>query len=320
MRRAGLPYLTYYLTISRRQKDRGPVGPSDGKVRVFEESPSRLLDGERAPSLFFVWTPGPFDGAGELVPCTPQTCRRWVEAGLAYAAAMDDISVELQAAHRRAAAVPWWRHFAARRAMSAFEETRQRYERVMREASEAYEPVRREIREAVRGEKEKAVARARERERQEAEAWRRRRRLAEREVWGWEMVASEESAPVEGGGRQSAYVFRHDVPGGDVRGGDVRGDGPRVDLSGLRQALKELDLPDVVWDAAALAETERELVDVGFDRWWRDLFYEDYRTFTKPPPPPRPGPGATRPGNPSGGTATGGTGGFSGGFSCVGGF
>lgn len=312
MSRLKLPHLVRHRELVPRQRDHEPVGPRDGKVRVLEHHHDRLLDLRRAASFFLVRTPREFDATGELVPCTPEVCRRWVEAALAYATAVDDISAELAATRRRAAAVPWWNHFAARRALGDWEEVRQRYEQVMREAGEAYEPVGREIRQAIQAEREKVAERAREVARREATAWRRRTELAERPVWGWSLVTEP--------GWRAAYVFRHDVPG-DPPVEVSPQESPHVDLAGLRQALVEVDLPNVLWDEAALAETERELEGVDFGRWWRHLFYEDYRSFTA-----RSSPGGTSGGgssssggsNPSGGTSTGGTGGFScGGFSCV---
>ncbi|UQX04415.1 hypothetical protein [Streptomyces sp. RerS4] len=306
MDRSVLPYLYHYRALLPRQRDREPVGPRDGHVRVFEHHPEvHFLDGGRpvgrAAPFFLVWTPGPRDGAGNLVPCAPSTCRRWVEAGLAYAATVDDVSGEVTAAHRLATSVPWWQPLAARRALRDWLATRERYERVMREATEAYEPIGREIRQAVQAEKDKAAERAREVARREAEARRRRERLAERSIWGW-------SVPT--GSPRTAYVFRHDVPRAD---GPVSAPGeetPAVALAELRRQLKELEPDDLRWDGAALAETERELEGVSFGRWWRELFYEDHLTFTSPPPPP------SRGSHRFGGTGYGGSGGFSGGHSC----
>ncbi|MFD7321931.1 hypothetical protein ACFV9D_12760 [Streptomyces sp. NPDC059875] len=305
-------YLTHHGKLLPRQTRHDPVAPLDGKVRVHEHSFHRLLDGRRAPSLFLVRTPGPRDGSGDLVSCTAEACGRWVTAAVAYATAVDDVSAELEAAYRRAVAVPGWKQFALRRAMGEWEETRRRYEWVMREAGEAYEPVGREIRQAIEAEKRKAAARARELAREQEEGRRRRALLAERPLWGWAVVTEV--------GWRAAYAFRHDVAHGEAPATTPLDESPRVDLSGLRQALKDLDLPTVVWDDAALAETERELEGVGFGSWWQELFHENYKTFTSPPPRPAPFPRS----NPSGGTATGGSGGFSsgygcGGFSCAGG-
>ncbi|MFF7443562.1 hypothetical protein [Streptomyces sp. NPDC008122] len=312
MSRRELPYLTHRGRLYPTQDARERVEPLHGRVRVHEHSFRRLLDGERAPSVFLVRSAGPLSATGVLVASTAEECHRWVRAALDYVTAVDGITTELSAAHRRAAAVPRWRRLAARRAFDDWETTRQRYEDTMRAAAEAYEPVGREIRRAIRVAEEESAARARERARWAEEAGRRRARLAERAVWGWSVVTDED--------RSAVYVFRHDVPRGEAPAPTSPQASPSVDLAGLRRALKELDLPDVRWDGPALAETERELEGVGFGRWWRDRFYEDYRTFTAPPPPR----GPSYRGNPSGGTATGGTGGFSGGhsggFSCGGGF
>ncbi|WP_369142261.1 hypothetical protein [Streptomyces sp. R44] len=300
MSRRKLPDLTNQGKLNPRQEE---VEPRNDEVRVHEHVFHRLLEGVRAPAVFFVWTPRPTHPAGVLVTCTPEACQRWVQAVIDYAAAVDEVSAELSAAHRRAASLPWWRHLAVRRALVDWEEIRRRYERVMREAAEAYEPVGREIRQAVQEAEERAAEEAYERTRRAEEVRRGRSVLAARPVWGWSEVTDE-------GGR-AVYVFRHDVPGA------VPGESPQVDLRGLRRALTELGLPDVRWDATALAETERELAGIDFGLWWRDLFHEDYRTVTSPPPPRSSSYGR---GNPSGGTATGGTGGFTGGFSCGGGF
>ncbi|MEV4948303.1 hypothetical protein [Streptomyces sp. NPDC053755] len=232
---------------------------------------------------------------------------------------MDGARAELIAAHRRAAAVPWWRRAAARRALGEWEEAGRRYERVVREAAEAYEPVGREISQAIRTESERAAERVREEERREMAAWERRRRLAERANWGCTVATS--------GGRPIVYVFRHDVPlGEDMPASAAAPGSPRLDLAGLRHALEEVNVPAPWWDDAALAATERELEGVTFAQWWQRLFSEDYRTFTAPPPRWDPSPSGDRSGGTAtgggavGGTGTGGTGGFGGGVSCGGGF
>ncbi|MGW8761587.1 hypothetical protein ACWGN5_03705 [Streptomyces sp. NPDC055815] len=306
MSRRKLPYLTNHGKLNPRQKGADRVEPRNGEVRVDEHSFHRLLDGPRAPAVFFVRTPGPPNAPGVLAACTPEACRRWVRAVIDYAAAVDDVTAELSAAHGRAAALPWWRHLAARRALADWEATRQRYEQVMREATEAYAPVGREIRQAIEEAEARAAEAARERARQAEEIRRGRSVLAARPIWGWSEVTDEAGRAV--------YVFRHDVPRGEAASPE---ESPHVDLRGLRRALTELALPDVRWDTTALAATERELRGIDFGRWWRDLFHEDYRTFTSPPPPRSSSSGGR---NPSGGTATGGTGGFTGGFSFGGGY
>ncbi|WP_329375773.1 hypothetical protein OG625_00375 [Streptomyces sp. NBC_01351] len=319
MSRLVLPYLSTYKASLPQQEAAELVGPTGGKVHVLEHELPWSLDAWRADGvhvgpLFLVRTPRPgdaslrflFDTAGApfptwrescLVPCTAQTCRRWVEAALAYATAVDDISAELVAAHRRASSIARWRHLATHRALRGWEKTRQRYERVMQEASEAYKPVRREIWQAIQAEKDKAAEHAR----QEAQARRRRAELAERPIWGWSSVATN--------GQPTAYIFRHDVPADDSLAPTSPQVNPPVGLAGLRHALKALKPIQLQWDSAAISQTERELEGVSFESWWRELFSEDYRTFTSPPPSRS----SSRP--PIGGTGTGGTGGFTGGFS-----
>ncbi|MEU8620645.1 hypothetical protein [Streptomyces sp. NPDC048623] len=306
MNRVVLPYLiAHYWESRRRQSDREPVTPRDGRVRVYEHWPERLFGGQRAASFFLVWTPGPRDASGQLVPCTAEACRRWVDAALAYATAVDGVSAELPDVRRRAMAVPRWRPRLARRALREWEAALQRYEQVLREAAEAYEPVGAEIRLALRTERERAAERAREEARRAAEAYARRAALAERAVWGWRWATGDDGAT------RTAHIFRHDVAGADGSAA------PPLDLATLRQELKAQGPVGLVWDEAAVAATERELEEVDFGSWWREVFHEDHRTFTAPPAPR-----ATPRGNPSGGTATGGTGGFTGGhgggFSCGG--
>lgn len=309
MRRNELPYLSHYSELSRRQAGQEEVELVDGRVRVFEEFPDYLLASRRWDGSFFlVRTPGPRDATGSVVPCTPEAGRRWVRAAVAHATTVDAISSELVAAHRRVLAVEWWKPWAMRRALAAWVETRERYERALRAAHEAYAPVGEEIRGAIRAEREKAAEEARERARLEAEERERRARLAERAVWGWSVVEE-----AEGGGRRVVHVFRHDVPSAELPA-SVRTEGSaHVDLAGLRRALLDLNLPDVVWDRAALRVARRE-AGLGFRHWWQELFYENYRTLTEPPPPPRSSRWT------GGGTGTSGTGGYSGGFSCAGGF
>ncbi|AWZ17482.1 MULTISPECIES: hypothetical protein [unclassified Streptomyces] len=319
MSRVELPYLSQYRPSLGKQQDAEPVGPRDGTVRVLESRPEWLLDGARGRSdpffadlFYLVRTPQPrdaptefqFDTAGVplpvrrencLVPCTARVCRRWVEASLAYATAVDDISAELIAALRRARSAPRWRPLAVRGALRAWTKAGRRYERVMAEASAAYAPVRREIWQAIQVEKEKAGARAR----REAAARGRRAELAERPVWGWSETTT---------GQPATYVFRHDLPADDNHARAVPHQDEPVGLPGLRQALKERNPGRLQWDGTAITETERELEGVSFESWWRELFHEDYRTFTAPPPTRS----SSR--NPTGGTGTGGTGGFTSGF------
>ncbi|MGW0363743.1 hypothetical protein [Streptomyces sp. NPDC002990] len=151
---------------ARRGGCRGTDGSSrncDHRGRDHEATRGFRFDTAGRPLLIDT------NGDSCLVPCTAHTCRRWVEAALAYATAVDDISAKLVAASHRARSIPRWRVLAARLALRNWEKTRQRYERVMQEASEAYQPVRREIRRAMRIEKDKAGAHARETHRRKAE-------------------------------------------------------------------------------------------------------------------------------------------------------
>ncbi|MET9467732.1 hypothetical protein ABZY44_23610 [Streptomyces sp. NPDC006544] len=316
MSRSELQHLPRYVTVLPRQRGGELVGPKDGKVHVLETQPEWLLDGWRpAPffvgPVFLVRTPQPrdpahnfqFDTAGValptrqqscLLPCTAQTCRRWVEAAVAYATAVDDISAELLAALRRAGSVPRWRRFAAPLALRGWEQTRQRYDRVMHEASEAYKPVRLEILQAIQVVRDNAAEQARK----EGEARGRRAEFAERPLWCWSMATDAQS---------TACVFRHDVPVGDGLGAASPQVEAPVDVSVLRRALKDQKPAHLRWDRAAITATERELEGVSFENWWRELFYEDYRTFTSPPR-------SQSSSRLIGGTGTGGTGGFTGGF------
>ncbi|MFF7776880.1 hypothetical protein ACFZCG_20930 [Streptomyces tanashiensis] len=307
MSRRRLPELAH--GSFRTQDVRRPVEPLYDRVRVDECSFRRLADGERTPPVFFVRPPGSSDGTGVVVACTPEDCRRWVRAAIEYVTTLNEAGAELSAAHRRAASVPWWRPVAARRAFGDWEATLRRHGELTREAAETYAPVCGEIRQAIQKAEERSAEWARERARQQEETRRHRSVLAARDFWGWSEVTE--------AGRRAVYVFRHDVPRDDVPEGAAPEESPHVDLRGLRRAIVDLGLPDVRWDGSALAETERQLEGLGFGRWWRDLFHEDFRTFTAPPSAPGSPSGR---GNPSGGTATGGTGGFSGGFSCGGGF
>ncbi|MEU9703509.1 hypothetical protein [Streptomyces sp. NPDC047981] len=310
MRRSELPHLSHYWELSGRQGGEEQVARVEGKVRVFEHFPDYLLAARYEGPFFSVRTPGLHDATGALVPCTPQECHRWVNAAVAHVRTVDRISAELRAAHARAVLLPLWRHLALRRALRTWEETRVRYERALREAFAAYAPVGEEIRAAVRAEQERAAAAIREQDRLRAQERERRARLAERAVWG-RRVLGEPGTP----GR-TVYVFRHDVPGEDVPAAPALSERiPRLGLAALRQSLVKLHLPDVVWDRAALRESERE-TGTAFAVWWQELFHENYRTLTQPPPS-SPSRGST------GGSGTSGSGGYGSGysgFSCVGGF
>ncbi|MEU4268783.1 hypothetical protein [Streptomyces sp. NPDC026092] len=307
MRRSELPHLSHYWELSGRQDGVDQVVRVEGKVHVYENFPDYLLTERFEGPYFSVRTPGLRDATGAVVPCTPEECRRWVNAAVVHVRTVDAISAELRAAHARVVALPWRRPLALRRALDAWEEARGRYERLLQEAFAAYAPVGEEIRAVVQAEQERVAAEIRERERLRAEERGRRARLAERAVWGWCVVGA-------GDGRRTVHVFRHDVRSVELPAEARGGDGARVDLAGLRRALLDLNLPDVVWDRAALREARRE-VGVAFRNWWQELFYENYRTLTEPPPPPSPSRWST------GGSGTSGSGGYSGGgFSCASGF
>lgn len=323
MSRWELPYLSLYRPVLPLQGAEELVGPEDGRVHVLEHEHPWRYDGGRlvqVGSLYLVRTPQRhdagrqfhFDSAGAeirtgprscLVPCTPQACRRWVEAAIAYATVLDGISAELVAAHHRAGSVPEWRRVAAPLALRNWEKAQQRYERVIREASEAYNPVRREIRLAIDAARDEAAGHAR----QAAAARRRRAELAQRPVWVWSSRVSK--------GRRTAHISRHDAPAdGSPAPTSPQVNGP-LDLPALRQALAVLKPHQLRWDREAITEAERELEGVSFESWWRELFSEDYRTFTSPPPSPR---SSFHP--PVGGTGTSGTGGYTGGFGGFGGY
>ncbi|MER5197336.1 hypothetical protein ACWD3J_28940 [Streptomyces sp. NPDC002755] len=301
MSHLALPHPAHYTPSMPRQQDQESVSPRDDKVRVNRHWPDSLLDGTGPAPFFLVETWRPYDKAGYLASCTPDTCRRWVDAALAYATAVDEVSVELTAAHQGVESVPRWRYAAARRALHDREKVRERYEQTVREAGEAYQPISREIWHAVWAEHDRAALSARE----DAQARRRATELGERPIWGWSVVTRKKWS--------IAYVFRHDVPHSDERVSATRQGRPCVNLLELRQALRDLHPNRLHWDDAALAETGCELDGVSFGRCWRELFGEDHNTFTSLPPLPPPTRRPTHRGNPSGGSATGGTGGYGGG-------
>lgn len=304
MRRHELPYLSHYWELAHRQHDEEEVAPVDGRVRVYEHVPDHPLDpGKREGSFFLVQTPREREATTSTIPCTPEECRRWVRAAVAYATTLDAITAELRAAYFQVVGLNSWQWWATRRALAVWVETRERYERSLRAAQEAYAPIGAEIRAVIRAEEDKRAELAREQARLAAEERARKARLAERPVWGWYVVTN---------GRRTVHVFRHDVPGEGSPPAAEAEEIPRVDMAGLRRALRELNLPDVVWDRAAVRKSGHE-ARTDFAAWWREQFYEDYRTFTQPPPPPS---SSRRPG----GSGTSGSGGYSGGFSCVGGF
>jgi uncharacterized protein YukE len=210
-----------------------------------------------------VITPVFMVASGTLILCTPEQCRRWEEAAVAYATALNDIHAELEAVKRRAAGARWWRPFEWRRTAAAWEEIQQRYPLEIQAVSEAYEPIRQEIEPALQAERKRLVQQTREEESRRSERRLRRARLAEREVWGWTSTGDD----------QEVYVFRHDVLSETVPDSDP------VSLPDLRRALTRLGLSHAEWDSDSLAATERELEGYSFAKWWMAEFNgEDYRT------------------------------------------
>ncbi|MEU6370086.1 hypothetical protein ABZ876_31275 [Streptomyces sp. NPDC046931] len=228
------------------------------------------------------------DPGSPAAPCTPKQCRRWCKAADAYAAALDGISIELMAAQERANR--WWMLLIRPWAKKALRKIRLRYPEVVREACEAYEPVRLEIQWALQAEEDNDAARA---------------RLAAREIWGRATAQGADGAPL-------TFVFRDDVPPRDVPE-SATVEGSFVDVRRLRLVLADLGRPCVVWDRAALAKTEEELAGLTFWRWWLDQFSEDYDAYSvgRRARPTRSGSSAQVNRGP-GGTAAGGTGGFTG--------
>ncbi|MGY0062064.1 hypothetical protein ACWY4P_36960 [Streptomyces sp. LZ34] len=160
MRRPEVPSLVSYRALVVMLEAQGATEPVDGRVVADEVLPWALLQDSqysaRLPSLFLLRRPQAMGGSrGERVRCTSEEFRRWREAALAYAAAVDRVSAEMEAGRERAAHARWWIPGERRRADEAWREVRRRYAEVVREASEAYAPVRDEIRRAIDAEEER---------------------------------------------------------------------------------------------------------------------------------------------------------------------
>ena len=263
VRRLVMPYLSGYEQLMRRPADGSRLSSS----REGSGSTPRLP--EASSGTFSPLLPSDHSGAHgharRSLPCTSEQCRRWEEAAVAYATALNDIHAELEAVKQRAARARWWRPFQWRRTAAAWEEIQQRYPLEIQAVSEAYEPVRQEIEPALQAERKRLVQQARDEESRRSERRIRRARLAEREIWGWTSTGGDED--------QEVYVFRHDVMSASVP------DSASLSLPDLRRALTRHGLSHAVWDTDSLAATERELEGFTFAQWWMGEFNdEDYRT------------------------------------------
>ncbi|MFJ8544223.1 hypothetical protein ACIRFH_19750 [Streptomyces sp. NPDC093586] len=236
------------------------------------------------PSVFVLSTPKPGSRV-TTVPCDPETCRRWWEAGLRYQRTVHRIADEIRVAERRVRHTGTWIPFRRRRAMSALEHLRRRCLQEFQAAEAAYAPVRRRIADSLA-----------------LEAWGRRRKILDEEIWGWTRAVGRD-------GTERVHVFRHDVPPSDFPRTATAGR-PRLTLPELREALIELGRREARWDRAAITATDRALHDIGLATLWHQEFREDF--FTGHSYATGPGP-STGGGNPSGGSSTGGTGGYIGG-------
>lgn len=168
MRRPEVPALMSHRRLVAMLETQGATEPVEDRVDAEEFVPRALLQdsqyGARLPSLFLLRTP-PEVGfrQGVRARCTAEEFRRWREAALAYAAAVDRVSVETQTVRERAAHARWWIPGERRRADEAWREVQRRYAEVVREASEAYAPVRDEIHRAIEAEEERFRESLRER-------------------------------------------------------------------------------------------------------------------------------------------------------------
>ncbi|MER6143219.1 hypothetical protein ABT174_24785 [Streptomyces sparsogenes] len=171
MRRPEVPALMSHRRLVAMLETQGATEPVEGRVDAEEFVPRALLQdskdskaGARLPSLFLLRKPPKVGfGQGVHVRCTAEEFRRWREAALAYAAAVDRVSAEVETARERAAHARWWIPGERRRADEAWREVQRRYAEVVREASEAYAPVREEIRRAIEAEEERFRESLRER-------------------------------------------------------------------------------------------------------------------------------------------------------------
>ncbi|MEU1670154.1 hypothetical protein ABZ547_42500 [Streptomyces sparsogenes] len=167
MRRPKVPTLMSHRRLVAMLETQGATEPVEGQVDAEEFVPRALLQdgqyGARLPSLFLLRKPPKVFGQGVRVRCTAEEFRRWREAALAYAAAVDRVSAEVATARERVAHARWWIPGERRRADEAWQEVQRRYAEVVREASEAYAPVRDEIRRAIEAEEERRRESLRER-------------------------------------------------------------------------------------------------------------------------------------------------------------
>ncbi|WP_189819573.1 hypothetical protein [Streptomyces olivaceoviridis] len=298
MKRLAMSSRELYSPLANKMLQHAGKGQrSEGYVQVEEFRPGHLLsDDDTLPSVFLLFSPYETRPWGKHVACTEEEFRRWRDAAHAYAESVDRISAEVAAVRQRVARARRWKFREWRRAEEAWEQARRRYSEAVQAADVAYAPVRLEIRAGINAEEERQRAEAV----REQEAQRHRAELAARPLWGW-------AAFPDRGGARVVYVFRHDVASTGVPEAALTADAARVHLWDLRRALTEQLARGscrVVWDDAALAETQSEFDGVTLGRWWYDTFGEDFRTCRKPEP---------RSNAYGGGTGAGGTGGFVGG-------
>ncbi|MFE9097870.1 hypothetical protein [Streptomyces sp. NPDC007264] len=235
-----------------------------------ELRPKHLLNAdEQLGPLFAPRNPYQKSPQGGALLCTEEELRRWRQAVEVYAEAMDQADVELEAARGRAARARRWTFGKWRRAEAAWQQAQERYTDAVRAADTAYAPIRSEIRAGIEAENE--MARAEERARQQAN--RRRAELAARRLWGWASLPDGDS------GRPVLYVFRHDVEPVDVPEPAVSVSASGLHLGELQRVLSEQRDRHggrVVWDGAAIAQTEREFGGVTLHHWWYRTFGEHY--------------------------------------------
>ncbi|MES4901711.1 MULTISPECIES: hypothetical protein [unclassified Streptomyces] len=168
MRRPEIPALVSHRRLVAMLEAQGATEPAEGCVDAEEFVPWALLQDSqyraRLPSLFLLRKP-PQVGfcKGVRVRCAAEEFRRWRDAALAYAAAVDRVSAEVETVRERAARARWWIPGDRRRADEAWQEVQRRYAEVVQEASEAYAPVRDEIRHGIDAEKERLREYLRER-------------------------------------------------------------------------------------------------------------------------------------------------------------
>ncbi|WP_406432765.1 hypothetical protein [Streptomyces sp. NBC_01589] len=160
MKSPEMPSLVSHRQLVVMLEAEGTTEPVDGQVNVEESFPWALLQDRqysaRLPSLFLLRRPQPIGlSRGKRVRCASEEFRRWREAALAYASAVDRVSAEMETIWERAAYARWWIPGDRRRANEAWHEVQRRYAELVREAREAYAPVREEIRQAIDAEEER---------------------------------------------------------------------------------------------------------------------------------------------------------------------